>query len=140
MWRSVAQRAAFAHRNQPQRQACGGVCELIHNFKPQHANHLIGFRHYLNLPIAFSVSGEVGFVRPGLVALVVAAADVEGDFVKFFSVVKPLVIDAFAQSARCMYGGVGVNASMQLRTGHYCELLFRSAAVVIYMVGNGHLG
>ena len=80
------------------------------NLEAQHTDHLPGFGDHAHLPAAFGGRGEVELVRPGPVALLATATDVQGDAIDLVAIVLPDVIDALVKTARGIDRGIGVEA------------------------------
>src|SRR5471030_3330211 len=64
----------------------------VSDFEAQHANDLSVLRQHPHLPAAYRIGGEVLLVRPGAVAFVAPAVDIQGNAVDLFAVEFPHMV------------------------------------------------
>lgn len=96
------------------------------DLEAQHANQLPGVGQHLNLPVAFHVLREVLLVRPGAIALLAAAMNIQGNTLKLLAVVLPHVVNALIQAARRIDCRVRVNTrATQLADAQAVDALTR---------------
>ncbi|RML24842.1 hypothetical protein ALQ98_05593 [Pseudomonas syringae pv. lapsa] len=114
---------------------------IVSDDKPQHADHLAVLGQHPHLPASRHVLREVLLARPGAIAFLAAAVDIQRDAVHLFAFMPPHMVDTLIQATRRVDGGVRIQAAVaQLLGADQRNTVARRTVLVIEVRADRYFG